>query len=684
MIRRFLAFLMVLVLLPVSLSLAEEGTETITGPVAKTVEELSEMLDCADSVTTMIDEPFYENVKDEDTALEAMGSVMDRLGCDDTTRLVLDNVRSTEDGLTIYSFRQKAGDLAVYGAAAKLIVDKNGTAVGAVATIYPEMPDSENVVWEITEEEAEEIVRKRTAEDNARVMTGRTHQTLLPIAGYNQTYYAWVVYTDNPWHWTDAGYVAHYVNQNGEYIQSQPVTEPMSSDSMTGSGAELVFAGLEESSWTGEVTLFDGRKVEITVPTMTNPETGEVFLGDLKRKIACADYIDFTQNETVTLIKQENGKWYEGDLLTLMNIGKVWDFYNEIGWPGPDGEETPVLLLMNWVDKDGEPMKNACYQGKQKGFQLFCFNRVQRDGECMDLLGHEFTHCVSDTMAMDLPYINDTGAINEALSDIMGNLIESYMNEKDEDPEWLIGEGSKDPEMVLRCMSDPHRFEQPGYTWDMYYVPNVKTAKDENDCGGVHTNSSLLNLIAWRLHEKGMPVEDEFYYFMQVIMTVVPGMDYPLMAKLLPWSMKLAGFEKWLPVLEEAIEETRIAEIDPSGVPDGCFMLYCPLPELMYNVADQMRLMFFNQEGQAVYSIWPDARANSILCVGPAGEYEIYMSMAGESEDESFSWVLTGDSWLLLSPGADLPDDILFTFEEGSIYELPEEGLVPADADGTT
>ena len=137
MIRRFLAFLTALVLLPVSLSLAEEQAEPVIGPVAKTMDELNAMLDSAEPVTTIIDEPFYENVTDIDTALDAMGSVAERLGCDDTTILDLDTGRSTEDGLTVYTFRQQAGDLAVTGGVAKLIVDKNGTAIGAVATVYP-------------------------------------------------------------------------------------------------------------------------------------------------------------------------------------------------------------------------------------------------------------------------------------------------------------------------------------------------------------------------------------------------------------------------------------------------------------------------------------------------------------------------------------------------------------------
>ena len=674
MIRRLLLFLTVLVLLPVSFSLAEAQTEPILGPVAKTVEELNAMLDSAGSVTTMIDEPFYENVTDENAALDAMGSVAEQLGCDDTTILVLDTVRSTEDGLTVYTFRQQAGDLAVYGGVAKLIVDRNGTAVAAVATVFPDMPDSGDAVWEITAEEAEAIVREVTAEDKARVLAGRSHQTLLPIAGQNETYYAWVVYTDNPWQWTDAAYVAHYLNENGEYILLQPVSEPWSSDSMSGEATEFVFAGLEESSWTGEVTMYDGRKEEITVPTMTDPETGEVFLGDLKRKIACADYADFEYNDTITLIRQENGSWYDGDLLIMMNMMKVWDFYNDIGWTGPDGDGTPVLMLMNMVDENGEPIINAYYRGKQRGFQAFGFNRVERDGECLDILGHEFTHCVTNTLAANLPYFNDTGAIDEALSDTMGNLIETYITGED-DQEWLIGEGAGDPGMILRCMNDPHRYRQPGYIWDLYYVPNVETAEELNDCGGVHTNSSLLNLIAWRLHEMGMPVEDEFYYWMNVDMAIVPGIDYPMMAYLLPWSMKQMGYDEWLPVLEAAITETRIAETEPDSVPDGCFAVYCGLTESMEEHSEKTRLTFLDENLKEVGATWPDARMKSILFIMPAGNYQVLMTMFDETGENPASWIMSGDGWVCLADGGSVPESTLFTFDEGVIYELNTDGL---------
>ena len=83
MIQRFLALLAALVLLPVSFSAAEEGTEAeaVTGPVAKSIDELNAMLDGGPSVTRMIDTPFCENVTDEDAAIEALDSAMDREGC---------------------------------------------------------------------------------------------------------------------------------------------------------------------------------------------------------------------------------------------------------------------------------------------------------------------------------------------------------------------------------------------------------------------------------------------------------------------------------------------------------------------------------------------------------------------------------------------------------------------------
>ncbi|MBQ9505400.1 MAG: M4 family metallopeptidase [Lachnospiraceae bacterium] len=67
-------------------------------------------------------------------------------------------------------------------------------------------------------------------------------------------------------------------------------------------------------------------------------------------------------------------------------------------------------------------------------------------------MAHEFTHALTGAVMTTNLYMNDYGAINEAMSDIFGNLVESLMG-KTEDTTWLIQENGNQP---IRCMSDPH------------------------------------------------------------------------------------------------------------------------------------------------------------------------------------------------------------------------------------
>ena len=54
-----------------------------------------------------------------------------------------------------------------------------------------------------------------------------------------------------------------------------------------------------------------------------------------------------------------------------------------------------------------------------------------------DVAGHEFTHAVTSSES-NLEYYGESGAINEALSDIMGTSIEKYVNNGSFN--WTMGE----------------------------------------------------------------------------------------------------------------------------------------------------------------------------------------------------------------------------------------------------
>ena len=81
-------------------------------------------------------------------------------------------------------------------------------------------------------------------------------------------------------------------------------------------------------------------------------------------------------------------------------------------------------------------------------------------------------------------YENDLGAINEAMSDIMGNLVE-YIVQDTEDENWILGENAETP---IRSMSNPRLYAQPEYVWDVFYGAHTDNPVTINDRGGVHLN----------------------------------------------------------------------------------------------------------------------------------------------------------------------------------------------------
>ncbi|PGL69519.1 M4 family metallopeptidase [Bacillus sp. AFS055030] len=112
----------------------------------------------------------------------------------------------------------------------------------------------------------------------------------------------------------------------------------------------------------------------------------------------------------------------------------------------------------------------------------------------IDVVAHELTHAVTETSS-NLIYQNESGALNEAISDIFGTIIEFYNNKN---PDYLIGEDIYTPKIAgdaLRSMSDPTKFGDP----DNYNNRYTGTA----DNGGVHTNSGIINKAAYLIAQGG-------------------------------------------------------------------------------------------------------------------------------------------------------------------------------------
>ncbi len=118
----------------------------------------------------------------------------------------------------------------------------------------------------------------------------------------------------------------------------------------------------------------------------------------------------------------------------------------------------------------------------------------------IDVAAHEIGHAVT-THTANLAYQRESGALNEAFSDIWGASVEHYAkgNGSDTNPAakiWLIGDeiDRRTGSAALRSMSNPNSQGQPDTYGGTYWInPNCGTPTNGNDYCGVHTNSGVLN-----------------------------------------------------------------------------------------------------------------------------------------------------------------------------------------------
>ena len=109
-------------------------------------------------------------------------------------------------------------------------------------------------------------------------------------------------------------------------------------------------------------------------------------------------------------------------------------------------------------------------------------------GNALDVGAHELTHAVT-TYSADLTYSNESGALNEATSDILAAAVEAWKYGAVSTNTWLVGEDIYTPGTAgdaLRTMADP------AASGDYDYYPTRYTGTSDN--GGVHWNSGIANL----------------------------------------------------------------------------------------------------------------------------------------------------------------------------------------------
>jgi Zn-dependent metalloprotease len=161
-------------------------------------------------------------------------------------------------------------------------------------------------------------------------------------------------------------------------------------------------------------------------------------------------------------------------------LGSTFDLFAQAyGRNSIDGAGMPLRATVHY----GRDYDNAFWNGSRMVFgdgdgQIFAGFTAS-----LSVVAHELTHGVTQ-FTSGLIYLNESGALNEAFSDIMGTSVEFYYRPIRGRANYVIAEDVVRPG-GLRSMADPLAYGDPDH-YSLRY-----TGSEDN--GGVHTNSGIAN-----------------------------------------------------------------------------------------------------------------------------------------------------------------------------------------------
>lgn len=232
---------------------------------------------------------------------------------------------------------------------------------------------------------------------------------------------------------------------------------------------------------------------------------GKYFMEDRNRKMQL-----FTGNNT----NNNEYRVYDLDLVfdssvfvgpndAWLNMLYTYEYFSQKhGWVGMDNDKGPRTEDMTNFQKgftcvcdfgtSNRPKNsaNAHWNGLKKKAYFGGMDGTIGFGELVscDVVGHELTHAVNQYTA-NMVYSDQSGAVNESMSDVFGSMIERFRDGAINDGTFLIAEdlfvGYSTGE-AFRDMIDPAHFNQPDHMseYDFAFF---------NDSGNVHKNSGIPN-----------------------------------------------------------------------------------------------------------------------------------------------------------------------------------------------
>lgn len=175
-------------------------------------------------------------------------------------------------------------------------------------------------------------------------------------------------------------------------------------------------------------------------------------------------------------------------------LGATYDFFWKI--LGRDSIDNQGFALVGTVHY-GQDYENAFWNGAQMVFGDGDGEIFHRFTRSLDVVAHELAHGVTESEA-GLIYANQSGALNESVSDVFGVLVKQFvLGQTADQADWLIGADLLTDKINgdgLRSMSNPGTaYDDPLLGKDPQPAHMRQFVITREDNGGVHINSGIPN-----------------------------------------------------------------------------------------------------------------------------------------------------------------------------------------------
>ncbi len=420
-------------------------------------------------------------ITDEKSAIEAVASVSDALGiqnAESELKVSFTNKRETE---TYYRIQQYYNGIPVFGRNITVVAGKEGNALGLTSNYSP-VGDID-----ITPSLNEEKISNKIDKEYDGV-DSQTNNGLVIYSLYNSS--STLAY-DITVSKSDENNVIHdqciISAKNGDILLKNNLIRTgnikHSSDEYTYKINDKTYLMYDESR---NILVLNSNKKKLVAygsnnkctkvsndnKTNENPNP----LWEKNKTLICGN---------IKLEGSKDAKWNESATNLINSVENIYDFYSKIlKWNGYDNKNSPMLTSYNdYHYSDGDNAYSSA--------NVLVFG-YQQDLSNVGQVGHEFTHSVEGSIS-NMIYSGETGSIMEAYSDIFGEIAEDYAKDG-------VLNGKCTWTVFDRNIKSPSDNNQPARYLDENWGSTVDNG-DNNDCGHVHKNSTVISHAAYLMSE---------------------------------------------------------------------------------------------------------------------------------------------------------------------------------------